>query len=132
MVGNGLRVCHDFGQDGTPNPDLARTAMLRLQLYGMDVQTLSTGLPVLDTARSFRPHFILLDIGLPDLNGFQIAELIRRDPELNRITIIGVSAYNADMCSGQSRPEHFDHYLVKPVNFDSLVSLLTPGVNQAS
>jgi CheY-like chemotaxis protein len=105
------------------NPDLARTATLLLQLYGLEVETLAIGLPVLDTARSFRPHFILLDIGLPDIDGYEVAERLRKDPELNAITIIGVSAFSPGMNSGRANLENFDHYLVKPVNFTDLLSL---------
>jgi CheY-like chemotaxis protein len=113
------------------NPDLARTATL-LQLHGLEVETLATGLPVVDTARSFRPHFIVLDIGLPDIDGYEVAERLRKDPELNAITIIGVSAYSPGMYLGRERPEHFDHYLVKPVNFTDLLSLLGPALSSTA
>jgi CheY-like chemotaxis protein len=111
------------------NPDLARTATLLLQLYGLEVKALATGLPVADTARSFRPHFILLDIGLPDIDGYEVAERLRKDPVMNAITIIGVSAYSPGMYPGRERPEHFDHYLVKPVNFTALLTLLAPAAS---
>lgn len=110
-------------------PDLARTVMLMLQFYGLEVQTLTTGLPVVDTSRSFRPHFILLDIGLPDIDGYQVAEQLRQDPELKNITIIGVSAYSRGMYPGKAHLENFDHYLVKPVNFPDLLSLLAPAAS---
>jgi DNA-binding response OmpR family regulator len=104
------------------NPNVARMATLLLELYGIDVETLSRGNPVVEMARSFRPHFILLDIGLPDIDGFQVAGLIRQDAELDSTVIIAVSAYSPDMYPTRTAP--FDHYLVKPVDFDVLVSLL--------
>jgi len=104
------------------NPNAARMATLMLELYGLNVKALSLGRPVVETARSFRPHFILLDIGLPDIDGFQVAELIRQDSELDSTVIIAVSAYSPDMYPTRTAP--FDHYLVKPVDFDTLVSLL--------
>ena len=110
------------------NPNVARMAAMMLELYGLDVQTLSHGRTVVDTARSFRPHFILLDIGLPDMDGFQVAELLRQDAELNDTVIIAVSAFSPDFFPAETRTAPFDHYLVKPVDFDSLVSLLRSEV----
>src|ERR1700677_4316073 len=104
------------------NPTAARMARLLLELYGLNVKALSRGRPVVETARSFRPHFILLDIGLPDLDGFQVAELLRQDSVLDSTVIIAVSAYSPDMYPTRTAP--FDHYLVKPVDFDTLIPLL--------
>jgi DNA-binding response OmpR family regulator len=64
----------------------------------------------------------LLDIGLPDIYGFQMAGLLRQDAELDSTVIIGVSAYSPDMYPTRTAP--IDHYLVKAVDFDALVSLL--------
>jgi DNA-binding response OmpR family regulator len=110
------------------NPNVARMATMMLQLYGLDVRTLSQGRTVVETARTFRPHFVLLDIGLPDIDGFQVAKLLRQDAELKDSVIIAVSGYSPDMYPGESRMETFDHYLVKPVDFDSLVPLLRSAV----
>jgi DNA-binding response OmpR family regulator len=110
------------------NADLARLLTLLLQHCGFDVQTLSDGHLVLATARSFRPHFILLDIGLPDMDGYQLAELLRKDPDLKKVVIIAMSAYSSDMHPNRLRRAKFDHYLVKPVEFESLLSLLKSGV----
>jgi DNA-binding response OmpR family regulator len=110
------------------NPNVARMATVLLELYGLDVKTLSRGHPVVSTARSFRPHFILLDINLPDMDGFQVAELLRQDTELDNTVIIAVSAYSPDMYPGKIQTAKFDHYLVKPVDFDALVSLLRSAV----
>jgi two-component system, chemotaxis family, CheB/CheR fusion protein len=107
------------------NPNVARMSAMLLELYGIDVKTLSHGRAVCEMARSFRPHFILLDIGLPDIDGFQVAELLRQDPDFNSTVIIAVSAYSPDAYPARTAP--FDHYLVKPVDFDVLIALLRSG-----
>ena len=112
------------------NPSVARMATMMLEMYGLDVQTLSRGRPVVDAARSFRPHFILLDIGLPDIDGFEVAKLLRQEPDLKKTVIIAVSAYSPDMYPAESRTAPFDHYLVKPVDFDALVSLFRTAAPQ--
>lgn len=106
------------------NPDIARLMTLLLSHSGFDVRTLSEGHLVLTTARAFRPHFILLDIGLPGMDGYQVAEQIRGDSDLKDMMIIAVSAYSPDMHPMRSRLARFDHYLVKPIKFESLLSLL--------
>jgi DNA-binding response OmpR family regulator len=108
------------------NADIARLMTLLLQHCGFDVQTLFDGHLVLATARSFRPHFVLLDIGLPGMDGYQVAEQLRGDSDLKDMVIIAVSAYSPDMHPRRSRLPAFDHYLVKPVKFESLLSLLKP------
>jgi two-component system CheB/CheR fusion protein len=113
------------------NPDIARSMTLLLQHCGFDVQSLCDGHQVLATARSFRPYVILLDIGLPGLNGYQVAELLRQDPVLKKVVIIAVSAYSPDMHQNRSLLARFDHYLVKPVQFESLLSLLKQELHRA-
>ena len=85
------------------NDDIARLMTLLLQHNGFDVRTLFDGHPVLATARTFRPHFILLDIGLPGLDGYQVAKQLRGDSDLNDMVIIAVSAYSPDMHPRRSR-----------------------------
>jgi DNA-binding response OmpR family regulator len=106
------------------NRDIAQLMTLLLQHCGFEVRTLFDGLLVLATARSFRPHFILLDIGLPGMDGYQVAALLRQDSDLKNVVIIAVSAYGPDMHPRRSCLAHFDHYLVKPVKFESLLCLL--------
>jgi DNA-binding response OmpR family regulator len=108
------------------NPDLARVLTMLLRHFGFEVQTLHDGQLVIATARSFRPHFILLDINLPVINGFEIAELIRSDPSFNNVVIIITSAYSPDMYRDRMNRARIDHYLTKPVQFDELIQLLVP------
>ncbi len=106
------------------NVDNARLMTLLLQHCGFDVRTLFDGRPVLTTARAFRPHFVLLDIGLPGMDGYQVAEQLRSDPELKDVVIIAVSAYSPDLHPSPSRPARFNHHLTKPVGLESLLPLL--------
>jgi Response regulator receiver domain len=71
------------------NADIARVTSLLLQHFGFDVQTLFDGRLVQATARSFRPHFVLLDIGLPWMDDYRAAEQLRGDMDLKDIAFGG-------------------------------------------
>jgi two-component system, chemotaxis family, CheB/CheR fusion protein len=106
------------------NVDLARLTSFLLQHYGFEVQTLFDGLAIRAMTRSFRPHFILLDIGLPGMDGYEVAEQLRSDPELSDMAIIAVSAYSPSLHASSAHRAHFDHYLTKPVSLQALLALL--------
>ena len=106
------------------NVDTARTLSLLLQGLGCTTQEVHDGPPVVDAAKSFQPDAILLDIGLPGLDGYQIARLIRQTPELSHVRLIAVTGYGQQQDRERSRDAGFDDHLVKPVQFDSLVKTL--------
>jgi CheY-like chemotaxis protein len=106
------------------NRDQARSLSLLVRLAGFDVETVFDGPQVLRAARACRPDVILLDIGLPGMDGFQVAAQIRSDPELKTMFIIAISAYDMDVFQDRSMRTGFDHHLVKPVHFDTLIALL--------
>jgi two-component system CheB/CheR fusion protein len=107
------------------NVDTARTLSLLLQTLGCITQEVHEGPPVIDAAKSFRPDVILLDIGLPGLDGYQIARLIRQTPELSNIRLIALTGYGQQQDRERSRDAGFDNHLVKPVHFESLIESLT-------
>jgi CheY-like chemotaxis protein len=109
------------------NRDVVRTTSLLLTSYGFDVATALDGRAAVEAARSFEPHVVLLDIGLPILDGYQVAELLRADAKTNKAIIIAISAYDVDREPTGSREARFDHHLVKPVHFNALLSLFGPG-----
>jgi len=106
------------------NVDTARTVSLLLQTLGCTTQEVHDGPPVVEAAKSFQPDVILLDIGLPGLDGYHIASLIRQAPELSQVRLIAVTGYGQQQDRQRSRDAGFDHHLVKPVQFDTLVELL--------
>lgn len=106
------------------NADTARTLALLLQGLGCMTQEVNEGPPVLEAAKSFRPDVILLDIGLPGLDGYQNARLIRQTPELSDARLIALTGYGQREDRERSKEAGFDDHLVKPVQFDSLVQSL--------
>lgn len=110
------------------NMDLARSMSMLLSHYGFPVATASDGHTAIETARSFRPKVVLLDIGLPDIDGYHVAHALRNDVCLDDATLIAISANDPLSRSTHSPVSCFDHYLVKPVDLDILL-LLFPKTN---
>jgi PAS domain S-box-containing protein len=106
------------------NVDTAIGMARLLQLLGNDITTAHDGPSAVAKAQSFRPEFILLDIGLPGMDGYEVAAAIRQDAGLKHTIIIGVSGYGQDDDRRRSRAAGFNHHLVKPVDFGQLTALL--------
>jgi CheY-like chemotaxis protein len=106
------------------NLDLAGLMSRVLAYHGFQVATAPNGHMAIETARSFRPQVVLLDIGLPDMDGYQVAQALRRDVGLEKATYIAISAYDLSSRPLRAREAWFDHFLVKPVDLERLISLL--------
>ncbi|HEY2156262.1 MAG TPA: response regulator [Isosphaeraceae bacterium] len=109
--------------------DTARAMARLLGVQGYDVRVAHDGRAAIDAAREHRPDVILLDIGLPGLNGYEVARAVRRDPGLAGVTLIAISGYGQDHDRRRSADAGFDHHLVKPVDYGVLYELLdaVPG-----
>jgi DNA-binding response OmpR family regulator len=106
------------------NLDLAISLSVLLKLVGFEVETVHTGSDAMTAAKNRRPDVLLLDIGLPGLDGYQVARLFRSDDKLKNVFIIAISGYPSDMFAGRFTQGDFDHYLTKPVDFRTLLSLI--------
>ena len=84
-----------------------------------------TGPAALAEAREYRPDVVLLDIGLPGLDGFEVAKLIRQEPLLHDIVLVAITGYGQESDRRHSREAGFDHHLVKPANFDEVLRILS-------
>lgn len=102
--------------------DAAESLMMLLQAKGHEVETADCGMKAIERAQVFRPQIVLLDIGLPDIDGYETAKRLRALPETRDATLIALSGYaqsdNRECSAG------FDHHLLKPLNFSELSSLL--------
>jgi CheY-like chemotaxis protein len=95
-----------------------------LSMEGYAVRIAHCGRDAVATAREFMPQIALLDVGLPDMDGFALARLLKADPELQRIRLVALSGYARSAYADRVREDDFDHYLVKPVDVEQLLSVL--------
>jgi CheY-like chemotaxis protein len=106
------------------NVDLARGLARLLQIHGHDVRVAHDGHTGLDEARSSKPDVVLLDIGLPGMDGYQVAAHLRRDETIKDATLIAISGYGQDEDRRLAREAGFDHHLVKPIVADELLKIV--------
>src|SRR5437868_333518 len=98
------------------NVDTARTFYVALRGEGYDAQFAVNGYSAIEAARRFRPEVVLLDMGLPDFDGCELARLLRREPGLESMRIVAVSGRSRDQDREQALQAGCDEYLVKPVD----------------
>ncbi len=106
------------------NVDSAKTMAMLLKRFGHDVRTADDGPTALVAADRFRPDVVLLDIGLPGMDGYEVARTIRERPEFRGVVLIAITGYGRESDRNRSREAGFDHHLVKPVEFDNLLQIL--------
>jgi two-component system CheB/CheR fusion protein len=95
-----------------------------LRESGFEVATALNGLDALKLVDEFRPRVTLLDIGLPDLDGYEVARRLRADISLSMMPLIAITAYGAEENRQMAKAVGFDEFLVKPVLFYNLLSVI--------
>jgi len=107
------------------NIDAGDSLSMLLRLYGHEVLVARTGPSALEIAESFHPALVLLDIGLPGMDGYEVARRLRANPATTRTTLCALTGYTPYE-GDRFRPQQsgFDHHFVKPVSLDSLLGLL--------
>ncbi|MBP1150927.1 MULTISPECIES: response regulator [Methylocaldum] len=106
------------------NTDAVESLALLLELEGHDVRTALDGPAALDLASEFRPQAVLLDIGLPGMDGYEVARRLRERPETREALIIAITGYGQQEDRALTKAAGFDHHLVKPVDPEELGALL--------
>ena len=105
------------------NVDAANALRYLLENDGHEVKVTGDGIAGLALARDFKPDFLLLDIGLPSMNGYEIAKQVREDKALRDVTIVAITGYGQVNDRARASAAGFDHHLTKPVEFHSLQKL---------
>ena len=100
-----------------------------LKLLGHEVATAHSGPEAIEAAREYRPEFVLLDIGLPGMDGYEVAARLRQEECCKDAVIVAVSGYGQDEDRRRSKEAGFDHHLIKPLDHDALLSLLAADGN---
>ncbi len=102
----------------------AESLELFLEMQGYDVRCAFDGVAALALAHSFVPAVALLDIGLPGMNGYEVAKAMRKDPLLTHCLLIALSGYGQDEDRSRSVAAGIDHHLIKPANLSLLLELI--------
>ncbi|HEX2139642.1 MAG TPA: ATP-binding protein [Woeseiaceae bacterium] len=107
------------------NRDSADSLAMLLAHAGHDTHTAHDGFAALEAAESLRPHVILLDIGMPQLNGYEVARRIRQESWGSDIVLIALTGWGQAEDREESRAAGFDDHFVKPVEHTVLAKLLS-------
>jgi CheY-like chemotaxis protein len=106
------------------NRDNAESLARLLQLMGHEIAVAYDGPAAVDCAETFRPAVVLLDLGLPGLDGYEVARRIRARPDGKDVTLIAATGWGAVDDRRRSREAGFDHHMVKPIDLDELEKIL--------
>nr|WP_315256731.1 ATP-binding protein [uncultured Duganella sp.] len=106
------------------NIDAALTLQLLLEAGGHHVTVAHTALAALEAAQARSPQLCLLDIGLPDISGYELARGLRALPHTARATLVAVTGYGRREDRELATAAGFDHYFVKPVDVEALLALI--------
>jgi signal transduction histidine kinase len=106
------------------NRDAADSLGILLGALGAEVRVVYDGASALASAAGWIPSAVLLDLGMPVIDGWEVARRIRRDPVLRHIKLIALTGWGQDEDRERTESAGFDHHITKPVDFDSLHRLL--------
>lgn len=111
------------------NVDYVATMATLLSAMGHDVRTAHEGSTAQHIARNFMPEFAFLDIGMPGLNGYDLARLLRQFPETRHCVLVAVTGWGQDKDRDLSRNAGFNHHLVKPVELAQILEIIEQGTS---
>jgi len=106
------------------NADAAQTLALILKMSGYDVHLAISGREALDVARREQPDAMFLDIGMPDMSGYEVAANVRREPWGAGALLVAVTGWGQPNDKQQAKAAGFNHHLTKPVDLEHVEQLL--------
>ncbi len=107
------------------NRDGAEALTMLLEMLGHRVRTVHDGATALDLARTSPPDVMLVDIGLPGIDGYEVARRVRQDARLQHILLVALTGYGQEEDRERTRTAGFDHHVTKPVEPDALNRIVT-------
>jgi two-component system CheB/CheR fusion protein len=114
------------------NPDSAESMRLMYRLAGHEVRTVHEGGEAVEAAAQLGADAVLLDIGLPDIDGYEVARRLRADPRTREVLIIAITGYGREDDVRRSREAGIDDHVVKPVDPDAVLARIARGAMRNS
>jgi CheY-like chemotaxis protein len=106
------------------NSDAAESLAMLLRLDGHEVTVVANGSQALRAVPDLQPEFALLDIGMPDIDGYEVARRLRQIPLPSKLTLIAITGWGRDGDKARASAAGFDHHFTKPIEPDELCALL--------
>jgi CheY-like chemotaxis protein len=105
-------------------PDTTRSLSVLAHLWGHETRVANDGARAIEEAAGFRPDVVLLDLGMPRLNGYEAARLLRNTPGLEAVMIVAVTGHGRPEDRAKATQAGFDYFMLKPFSLESLEQLL--------
>jgi signal transduction histidine kinase/DNA-binding response OmpR family regulator len=106
------------------NRDSADSLAMMLEMLGHEVSCAHDGVEALETAKRSKPELVFLDLGMPRMNGYDAARMIRNQPECNGVVLVALTGWGQEEDRRRSYEAGFDHHIVKPIDFAEVEKLL--------
>jgi CheY-like chemotaxis protein len=106
------------------NRDAREMFRMMLELAGHEVHEAEEGVRGLELLKTMRPDIAVIDVGLPGLNGYEIAKRFRQEPDSRSVMLVALTGYGTPEARERSRAAGFDHHLIKPVNPETLQEIM--------
>jgi CheY-like chemotaxis protein len=113
------------------NADAADSLAMLLRLEGHEVTVVASGHQALAAVSELQPEFALLDIGMPDMDGYEVARRLRQIPLRSRLTLVAVTGWGREGDKTRATEAGFDYHFTKPIEPDELFELLRRSGNAA-
>ncbi len=107
------------------NHDAADSLGMLLQVLGAEVHVVHDGRSALEAMKSFQPAVVLLDLGMPGMNGLEVARRMREDPGCRQMTLVALTGWGQREDRRRTHEAGFDYHLVKPADMGTLKSILS-------
>jgi CheY-like chemotaxis protein len=107
------------------NRDAADSLGILLELLGAEARVAYDGAAALQAARDHRPEVLFVDLGMPEMDGEEVARRMRADPALREAVLVAMTGWGQEDDRRRAKAAGFDHHLVKPADLDALRSLLS-------
>ncbi|MGZ3305055.1 MAG: response regulator [Asticcacaulis sp.] len=111
------------------NRPSAMTLSWAMQLHGYEVMTCFDGRSAVDAAHDFHPDVVLLDLGMPLMDGYEVCRRLRSDASLGEVTVVAQTGWGHDEVRQRTADAGFNHHLTKPLDIDALVQLIDSSVH---
>jgi CheY-like chemotaxis protein len=111
------------------NADAADSLARMLQMMGHEVRTANDGAEAIDVADAFKPDLVLLDIGMPKVNGYEACRKMKEKPWTGSTIFVALTGWGQDEDKRKSREAGFDQHLTKPVDYSTLEKVFVEGTN---